>query len=63
MLKTLTDHEKLFIDVASIATGVGALVQILPELAAGLTIMWTVIRIYETETVQKMLGRRKNEQN
>jgi hypothetical protein len=45
-------------DVISITALVGALVQWLPALASLLTITWTVIRIYETDTVQRWLGRR-----
>jgi len=43
-------------DVASIATVLGTLTNVLPAVAALFTIVWTAIRIYETETVQKMLG-------
>jgi len=43
-------------DVASIATVLGTLTNVLPAVAALFTIIWTAIRIYETETVQKMLG-------
>lgn len=39
-------------DTISVATGIGALVGILPSLAALLTIIWTGIRIWETDTVQ-----------
>jgi hypothetical protein len=31
----------------------------LPSIAAIFTICWTGIRIYETETVQKLLGKKK----
>jgi hypothetical protein len=47
-------------DAASIVTVVGTFAQILPPLAALFTIVWTSIRIYETETVQTMLGRRSS---
>jgi hypothetical protein len=48
---------KAFVDVASVFTVVGTLSDLLPPLAALFTIVWTAIRIYETETVQKILGR------
>jgi hypothetical protein len=54
------DTAKSVVDVVSVATVVGTLVQLLPAVAALLTIAWTIIRIYETETVQKMLGKRND---
>lgn len=54
---TWSEHFKHVLDGLSIFTVVGALVDMLPEVAALFTIIWTGIRIYETETVQKMLGR------
>jgi hypothetical protein len=36
---------------------VGTLLDILPAVAAVFTIIWTAIRIYETDTVQRLLGR------
>lgn len=54
-------HEsaKTIIDALSIATVVGALAQILPAIAALFTIVWTVIRIYETKTVQSWIKRQR----
>lgn len=45
-------------DAVSILTVVGTLAELLPAIAAVLTIVWTAIRIFETDTVQCMLGRR-----
>jgi hypothetical protein len=45
-------------DAVSIITVVGTLAELLPAIAAVLTIVWTAIRIFETDTVQCMLGRR-----
>ena len=45
-------------DVLSIVTVVGTLIEMLPSVAAIFTIVWTGIRIWETETVQKMFGRK-----
>lgn len=55
-------HEKIegakqVMDGLSIATAIGTLVNILPALAALVTIIWTAIRIYETSTVQKLIAR------
>jgi len=47
-------------DAISIATVVGTLAQILPSIAALLTIVWTILRIIETETVQGWLGKKKD---
>ena len=55
----LSDATKHIIDGASIATAVGTLMQVLPAVAALFTIVWTAIRIYETKTVQKLLGKHK----
>ena len=46
-------------DLLSVATLLGSLASILPSVAAILTIIWTLIRIYETDTVQRLLGRKQ----
>jgi hypothetical protein len=53
-------HEttKHVVDALSIMTVVGTLVEMLPSIAAIFTIVWTVIRIWETATVQNLLGRK-----
>ena len=43
---------KHLVDAFSIATIVGALINLLPAIAALLSIAWTLLRIYETKTVQ-----------
>lgn len=48
---------KLVIDAISAGTVVGALMGILPAIAAVFTIIWTSIRIYETDTVQSLVGK------
>jgi hypothetical protein len=55
------NHEttKHVVDALSLVTVVGTLVQLLPAIAALFTIVWTAIRIYETDTVQKLLGKEK----
>ena len=47
-------------DAVSIVTVVGTLAQVLPSIAAIFTIIWTGIRIFETETVKKLLGKDKD---
>jgi hypothetical protein len=46
-------------DAVSIVTVVGTLAEILPAIAALLTIIWTGFRIYELDTVQGWLGKKK----
>lgn len=55
------DTVKNAVDAASLVTVVGTLMNVLPAIAALFTIVWTVIRIYETKTVQGWikLGRGK----
>lgn len=56
----MTEHHetaKNIADALSILTVVGTLVDMLPSLAALISIIWSVIRIYETKTVQGWLGR------
>lgn len=55
------EHVKQLGDVISIGTVVGTIAGYLPAVAAAITIVWTLIRIYETETVQGWLGRRRRE--
>ena len=54
-------HEtaKTTVDAISIVTVVGTLAEVLPAIAALFTIVWTALRIYETDTVQKLLGKTK----
>jgi hypothetical protein len=60
---TMKDHisegTKHVLDGLSVITVLGALVQILPAIAALFTIVWTGIRIYETDTVQGWIKRAK----
>lgn len=51
------DSVKNAVDAVSIVTVVGTLMDVLPAIAALFTIVWTGIRIWETQTVQKLFGR------
>lgn len=57
-------HEttKHVVDALSLVTVVGTLVQLLPAIAALFTIVWTAIRIYETDTVQRWIGKEKQDE-
>jgi hypothetical protein len=57
----LSENTKHIIDFASVVTVLGALVDVLPAIAAIFTIVWTAIRIYETDTVQGLLGKKDAE--
>jgi len=50
---------KHMIDGASLLTVIGTLVEFLPAVSAILSIVWVAIRIWETETVQKLVNRKK----
>ena len=47
-------------DAVSVFTVVGTLIEMLPSVAALITIVWTSIRIYETDTVKDIISRWKN---
>ena len=51
---------KQIVDALSIATLIGSLVKVLPAIDALFTIIWTGIRIYESDTVQLLIKRRKD---
>ena len=59
----LSDNSKHLLDLASVATVLGTLADMLPSIAALFTIVWTSIRIYETKTVQGWLGKKDAEQD
>ena len=54
----LSEGIKHATDALSVGVVVGTLANILPAMAALLTIIWTSIRIWETQTVQRLLGRK-----
>ena len=51
----MDDHAKTIIDVSSITVVLATLVEWLPAVAALASLIWSVIRIYETETVQRWI--------
>jgi len=50
---------KSAIDVTSFGVVIGSVMELLPAVSAILAIVWTCIRIYETETIQKLIGKKK----
>jgi hypothetical protein len=59
MKEHLNEGTKHVLDGLSLITVLGALVDVLPAIAALFTIIWTGIRIYETGTVQGWIERAK----
>jgi hypothetical protein len=60
----MTDHQettKHVVDALSVVTVLGTLVDMLPSIAALFTIVWTAIRIYETDTVQGWINPKEDE--
>lgn len=55
----IDEHAKWMIDIASITTVVGTLWGALPALAALFSLIWSLIRIYETKTFQGFISRFK----
>ena len=54
-----TESIKPLVDAVAVTTTASALVGWLPPRVAILTLVWTVIRSYETETVQKFVQKRR----
>lgn len=58
-MQHLSDSTKHAIDTISVATVLASLTAWLPPIAALISIIWGLIRIYETRTVQTWLGRHR----
>jgi len=55
----MVETTKEMLDVAAASTAVLSMAAWLPPTASILTILWLGIRIYESDTVQSILGRTK----
>ena len=55
----MEESTKQVIDVISFGTVIGTVSAILPPLSALFTIVWVGIRIWETDTVQELVGRKR----
>lgn len=53
----LSEPAKHNLDLASVGVIVGTVFSYLPDIATLLSVIWFGIRIFETRTVQKLLGR------
>jgi hypothetical protein len=58
MATEISETAKSTVDALSVVTVVGTLVDMLPSIAAVFTIVWTGVRIWETQTVQRWIGRK-----
>jgi hypothetical protein len=56
----LNESAKHVLDGLSLVTVLGTLMNWLPAVAALLSIIWTLLRIYESNTVQQLLGKKKD---
>ena len=59
--RNMASEDKVFLDLLSVSALLGSLVDFLPAVAALFTIIWTGIRIYETQTVRGLLKRDKQD--
>jgi hypothetical protein len=54
----MVEETKEVMDIAAASTGIMALAAWLPPVASLFTIVWLGLRIYESDTVQGLLGRK-----
>lgn len=57
----MEEQDKIIFDGIAGSVTLGAFFQVLPSLTAFFSLIWVVIRIYETDTVQGLLGLRKDD--
>ena len=57
----MQEESKAIIDVLAIGGTVGTVAGILPPLAALITIVWTCLRIWETDTIQNLFNKKKSQ--
>jgi len=62
IIEHVSEPAKHVVDALSILTVLGTLVDVLPAVAALLSIIWSLLRIYESKTVQGWLGKKDAEQ-
>ena len=56
----MQDGDKAALDIGALGVTAGALFEVLPSVTALASLIWVCIRIYETETVQSLLGKQKD---
>jgi hypothetical protein len=57
VLAHVSDQTKHLADAGAAVIAIGTLAQVLPSIAALLTIVWLAIRIWESDTVRGVTGR------
>lgn len=57
----MEEQDKIVLDGLAGSVTLGAFFQVLPSLTALFSLIWVMIRIYETDTVQGLLGLRKHD--
>ena len=55
----MQEETKAVVDVLAIGGTLGTVAGVLPPLAALITIIWTCLRIWETDTVQNLFNNKK----
>ena len=63
MFPNLDDGIKQIADVVSVTTVFGTLMGILPSIAAIFSIAWSIVRLYETKTIQDLVQKYKDKNN
>ena len=53
----MEEPDKLILDFSALSVTAGAWLQLLPSITAGASLIWVCIRIYETQTVKKLLSK------
>ena len=56
----MQEEAKAAIDVVAVTTTVSTLMGWIPAVAAAFSIIWTVIRIFETKTIQNLIHKKKD---
>jgi len=54
----MDETTKHLIDLSAIFTAVGTMLSWLPHMASLFTIIWMIIRIWETKTIQKLVNKK-----
>ncbi len=54
----MTQEGKQILDLAAASTGIMSVAAWLPPIASFFTIVWMGIRIYESDTVQQIIGKK-----
>jgi hypothetical protein len=56
----MQEEAKVAVDALAVTTTVSTLMGWIPAVAAALSIIWTVIRIFETDTIQNLIHKKKD---